>query len=95
MSNYHGASPEEQVSDGILVEFAAAAVSDDPAGARDLVLRWQACIAQYHNGCDDEKLARLGALYGADHRFSEQLDSYGDGTALFMSEAIAAYLESK
>lgn len=94
MPNYHGANPEQQESDLILTAFVAAAQSGNPAGseAQALVLRWRDHVARHHGGCDDEKLARLGALYGADDRFAEHLDSYGDGTAHFMSEAIEAYL---
>ena len=40
------------------------------------------------------KLRRLADLYSWDDRFSEVLDSYGPGTARFMGEAIAAYLEN-
>lgn len=97
MSNYYGASAQQQESGNILAAFAAAAQSGDPASdeAQALVLRWQAHMAQYHNGCDDAKLARMGALYGADDRFAEHMDSYGGGTAHFISEAIEAYLEHK
>jgi hypothetical protein len=97
MSNYVGAEPEQQEEDAILVEFAKEAAKDDPesAEAQALVVRWQAHIAKYHNGCDDEKLRRMGYLYGADDRFAESLDSYGDGTAHFIGDAIMAYLEHK
>jgi len=97
MSGYVGAQPEQQSEDEILMAFAREAPGDDPrsAGARALVLRWQEHIAKYHGGCDEFKLRRLGELYGADDRFLESLDSYGPGTARFMSDAIAAYLESR
>ena len=38
---------------------------------------------------------RLADLYGWDDRFAEHMDSYGPGTAHYMSEAILAYLEDK
>ena len=95
MESYVGASREQAEADAILVAFAAEAKKDDPASpeARVLVERWRDHIARFHNGCDGEKLRRLAYLYGADDRFAEHLDSFGDGTAHFMGEAIGAYLE--
>ena len=97
MRNYIGANDEQMEEDRLLMEFAALAASGDPAGpeARELVLRWQSHMATWHNGCGDEKLRRMGELYCADDRFAESLDSYGDGTAHFMGEAILAYLEER
>ena len=88
MASYVGASPEQE---------AAEAKKGDPASpeARALVVRWRDHLAEYHNGCDEEKLRRLAWLYGADDRFAEHLDSFGDGTAHFMGEAIEAYLENR
>lgn len=79
-----------------MVELAAEAKNGDPAGpaAQALAARWRDHIARFHNGCDEEKLRRLAYLYGADDRFAEHLDSFGDGTAHFMGEAIKAYLEN-
>ena len=97
MPNYHGASPEQAAEDALLVAFAALAgkAAPDSREAKDLAAKWQAHMAAYHNGCDDAKLRRLADLYGADDRFAEHMDSYGLGTAHFMSEAIEAYLEEK
>ena len=96
MSAYIGAGEEQISADAILVEFAAEAKKDDPSSpeARALVLRWQDHIARFHGSCDTEKLRRLAYLYGADDRFAEHLDSFGDGTAHFMGGAIEAYLET-
>ena len=96
MSAYIGAGEEQISADAILVEFAAEARKDDPSSpeARALVLRWQDHIARFHGSCDTEKLRRLAYRYGADDRFAVHLDSFGDGTAHFMGEAIEAYLET-
>ena len=96
MASYIGASPQQEDADPILVAFAAEAAKGDPASpeARELVLRWQAHLVTYTQGCDEAKLRRLADLYTWDDRFSEVLDSYGPGTARFMGEAIEAYLES-
>ena len=95
MESYMGATQEQATADAILVEFAAEAKKEDPASpeAQALVVRWRDHIARFHSGCDEEKLRRLAYLYGADDRFAEHLDSFGDGTAHFMGEAIEAYLE--
>lgn len=96
MPNYHGAAPEQADADDILTAFAALAATGSPDGPEALALveRWRDHMARHHNGCDENKLRRLGELYGADDRFAEQFDSYGDGLAHFMAEAIEAYLES-
>lgn len=94
MSNYVLANPEQEEEDRLLQAFAALAAADDPAcaEAQALVEQWQAHMARHHNGCDREKLLRMGRLYAADDRFAESLDSYGDGTAHYMGEAILIYL---
>lgn len=94
-AGYIGANPEQEEADAILVDFAAEAKHGDPSSeaAQGLVLRWRDHLAKFHNGCDGETLRRLAGLYGADDRFAEHLDSFGDGTARFMGEAIEAYLE--
>lgn len=95
MSNYIGARAEQEDADKLLQAFAALVPADDPSSAQAyaLVEQWQAHIAKYHDGCDREKLLCMGRLYSADDRFSESLDSYGDGTAHYMGEAILSYLE--
>lgn len=94
MASYIGAGGEQAEEDRLLQAFAALTPADDPAcpEARELVEQWQAHIARYHDGCDREKLLRMGRLYAADDRFSEMLDSYGDGTAHYIGEAILSFL---
>lgn len=94
MSSYVLADPAQEEEDRLLQAFAALAPADEPAcaEAQALVVQWQEHMARYHNGCDREKLLRMGRLYAADDRFAESLDSYGDGTAHYMGEAILAYL---
>ena len=59
--------------------------------AKAQVKRWQDFITAHFYRCTDEVLAGLGQMYTADQRFCGNLDRFGAGTALFMSEAIAAY----
>lgn len=65
----------------------------DPAGpeARALVQEWQAFISGHYYDCTNEILAGLGQLYTEDERFRKHLDRFGEGTASFLSAAIAAY----
>lgn len=59
--------------------------------AHQLVKKWQDYITQYFYQCTDDILAGLGLMYVYDERFKENIDQYGEGTAQFMSDAIASY----
>ena len=72
---------------------AAALRESDPAGteAQALVEEWQDFISTHYYACTKEILAGLGEMYTADERFQKNLDRFGEGTAAFLSKAIAAY----
>ena len=79
-------------ADEIIKAFAAARdLPADGEQARALVERWQKHITANYYDCKLEILKGLGQMYVADERFTANLDRFGDGTAQFMSEAIAAY----
>jgi len=59
--------------------------------AQELVAKWQGHISKYYYDCTREILAGLGQMYIADERFSKNMDKYAEGTAEFISKAIAAY----
>ena len=86
-----------EVNDGmmaIFAEFAACranGVSADSAEAQALVAKLQAHITENYYTCTDEILAGLGKMYVADERFKKNIDKYGEGTAEFAADAIAAY----
>ncbi len=66
----------------------------DPAGetAQALVKKLQSYITQHYYRCTDQILAGLGQMYVADDRFRANIDAAGgEGTAQFVSHAIAAY----
>lgn len=65
--------------------------TSDSTQAQALVKKWQDCITKNHYTCTKEILAGLGEMYVADERFKKNIDRHGDGTALFMSEAIKEY----
>ena len=85
-----------EANDGLMAIFAEFAackkngVSSDSVVAQALVAKLQAHITANYYTCTDEILAGLGKMYVADERFKKNIDKYGEGTAEFASEAIAA-----
>ena len=80
----------------IFAELAAcrdSGVSADSSEAQALVAKLQAHITENYYTCTDEILAGLGKMYVADERFKQNIDKYGEGTAEFAAEAIAAYVK--
>ena len=75
---------------------AAALRESDPAGAEAQVLvkDWQDFISTHYYACTKEILAGLGEMYTADERFQKNLDRFGEGTADFLSKAIAVYCKA-
>jgi len=63
----------------------------DTAEAQALVAKLQAHITESYYTCTDEILAGLGKMYVSDERFKKNIDKYGEGTAEFAADAIAAY----
>ena len=78
----------------IFAEFAAlknSGASADSAESKVFVAKLQAYITENYYTCTDELLAGLGKMYVADKRFKKNIDKYGEGTAEFAADAIAAY----
>ena len=86
-----------EANDGLMATFAKFAalknsgVTADSAEAQALVAKLQAHITENYYTCTDEILAGLGKMYVADERFKKNIDKYGEGTAEFAADAIAAY----
>lgn len=78
----------------ILAEFAACKaqgnVPSSPA-AQELVEKLQNYISSNFYTCTKEILAGLGQMYTADERFKTNIDKHGEGTAVFIANAIACY----
>lgn len=55
-----------------------------------LVRQWQNMISHHFYECSDEMLLSLGELYVEDERFRENIDRHGEGTAVFVRDAIRA-----
>lgn len=78
----------------IFSEFAAckeSGKSADSIEVQALVSKLQAHITSNYYTCTEEILAGLGKMYVADERFKKNIDKYGEGTAMFASEAIEVY----
>lgn len=80
--------------DAIMREFALCmknGSAPDSPEAQDLVKSLQDHITAHYYDCTNPILAGLGQMYVADERFRANIDRHGDGTAAFISEAIAKY----
>ena len=63
----------------------------DSDTAQQLVKKLQDYITANFYHCTDDILAGLGQMYVCDERFRNNINSHGDGTAEFVSEAIGIY----
>ena len=88
-------------NDGLMAIFTEfASVKDSSAStastlAQALVAKLQAHITENYYTCTDEILVGLGQMYVADERFKKNIDKYGEGTAYFVSSAIAVFCQEK
>ncbi len=79
---------------GVFAEFAECkkcGESADRDAAQQLVKKLQDYITANFYHCTDDILAGLGQMYICDERFKNNIDSHGEGTAEFASEAIKIY----
>ena len=58
-----------------------------------LVVKLQDFITENYYTCTDDVLKGLGQMYVADERFKKNIDKCCDGTAEFVSKAIATYVK--
>ena len=82
--------------DAIMEEFARCKDSGTTADSEEalaLVQKLQSYITEQYYNCTKEILAGLGQMYVADERFRKNIDKHGEGTAAFVSEAIAKYVQ--
>ena len=79
---------------GVFSEFAECRNFGERADsdtAQRLVKKLQDYITANFYHCTDDILAGLGQMYVCDERFRNNIDSHGEGTAEFVSEAIRIY----
>lgn len=76
-----------------MLDKAAAIRFEKPDGqiAKGFAAEWKRFISSNYYECSDEMLMNLGMMYTADERFKKNIDAHGEGTADFLSAAIAAY----
>jgi len=80
--------------DSILEAFACcmnSGAQPDSVQAQELVVLLQDHITASYYTCTREILAGLGQMYVGDERFQKNIDAHGEGTAEYISEAIAVY----
>ena len=75
--------------DGIFAEFAVC--MEKCGDALSVVEKLQSHISENYYTCTNEILAGLGQMYVADERFRNNIDKHAEGTAEYVSRAIAAY----
>ena len=84
--------------DVILGEFALCMKNGCAPGAEEpqsLVKKLQNHITENYYTCTKEILSGLGQMYVADERFKNNIDQHADGTAEFISAAIAIYSQNQ
>ena len=80
--------------DAVFARFAQCMADGNKAdsdAARVMVKALQNCITANYYTCTKQILAGLGQMYTADERFRQNIDKHGEGTAQFVSDAIANY----
>ena len=91
----------DKANDGMMSIFAefstlkASGVESNSEQAQALVVKLQKHITDNYYTCTDDILKGLGEMYVADERLKKNIDKYGEGTAEFVRDAIAAYFEVK
>jgi Predicted transcriptional regulators len=82
-------------SNEIFRRFAALrSLSPAAPEAQAAVADWQSFLNERCYPCSRELLAGLGAMYTGDERFRSNLNRFGEGTAEFMSAAIAVFCKN-
>lgn len=94
--NYNKEKWQEINKEGKQILKAFASNIDKEADSEEvqrLVFKWQKYITERFYNCTNEILKGLGLMYMGDERFKKNIDKNGEGTAEFLSKAIAIYCE--
>jgi len=70
-------------------------LSPEEKEVQALVKQWQEYITANFYHCTNDILCGLGQMYVADERFTWNIDRYGEGTAEYISKAIAVFCSEK
>ena len=79
----------QQINDAFL-QLMSAGVPSDSAEAMSIAERHRAHISRWFYECSPEVHVGLGEMYVLDPRFTQNIDTAGDGLAHYMSDAILA-----
>lgn len=92
-TNQEGFAQISSEMSGIMMEFGQLKkLSADDSKVQKQVEVLKAYISENFYNCTNEILASLGQMYIADNRFTQFIDQVGgEGTAAFVSQAIAIY----
>lgn len=92
-TNQEGGAQISAEMSGIMMEFGQLKkLSADDSKVQSQVEVLKAYISENFYNCTNEILASLGQMYIADNRFTQFIDQVGgEGTASFVSQAIAVY----
>lgn len=66
----------------------------DSEEIQDLVSKWQNLITENFYYCSNEILRGLGKMYISEQRFTNNINKYKDGLALFINNAIEYYCDN-
>ena len=83
-----------ELMDEIISKFAVCMnekLSPEAPIVQNLVKSLQTHISRNYYNCTKEILYGLGQMYVLDERFKNNIDKYGNGTALYISNAIEIY----
>ena len=100
-TKYYSKEKWAEINDGLMAIFAEFAECKNHEydvnlpEVQSLVGKLQEYITQNYYTCTNESLVGLGQMYVADERFKKNIDKYGEGTAQFVSEAIALFCQEK
>ncbi len=80
-----------------ILKLFAKHLGEDPASeeVQKAVMKWQQWITESYYDCTKEILAELGKMYIADERFKANMDKFGEGTAVLISQAIEEYCKKE
>ena len=81
---------EAEALDLQLLDFMASGIAPNSVEAMDLAEEHRAHITKWFYDCTPEIHAGLGQMYVSDSRFTDKIDTAGEGLALYLSKAIAA-----
>lgn len=81
---------EAEALDRQLLDLMASGIAPSSVEAMDLAEEHRAHITKWFYDCTPEIHAGLGQMYVADPRFTDKIDTAGEGLTLYLSKAIAA-----